>query len=100
MTDNCFLWLKTSSSLQLIQTTEYMNQHKFIELYILQRKLSFIKLCTQVNLVDVQNVSSLLNKFEVWVSCEELCDVFVPLFLIYFFKNGIQPFATFAEYWI
>ena len=52
----------------------------FIEL-LLQRKLSFIRVYNQVIqfggfLVHAQQFSRLLDKFEVWVSCEAVWDIF------------------------
>ena len=58
-----------------------LNQMNFIEL-LLQRKLPFIRVHTLKLfnlagfLAHVQQFSSLLDKFEVWVSCEAVCDIF------------------------
>ena len=45
----------------------------------------------------VQQFPRLLDKFEVWVSCEAVCDIFNQFFCL-IFLNGIQPFARFTEY--
>ena len=60
----------------------------FIEI-LLQQKLSFIKVYTQLFdlagfLAHVQQFSRLLDKFEVWVSCEALCDIFDQFFCLIF----------------
>ena len=39
----------------------------------------------------------LLNKFEVWVSCETVCDMFDQFFSL-ISQNEIQHFARFTEY--
>ena len=63
----------------------------FIEL-LLQRKLSFIRVHTQVIylagfLAHVQKFSRLLNKFEVWVACETVCDIFDHAVLLFDFSK-------------
>ena len=42
---------------------------------------------------QVQKCSRLLNKFEVWVSCETFCDVFVSIF-VWVFKMEFNHFFT------
>ena len=67
----------------------------FIEL-LLQRKLSFIRVYMQVIwwgfLAHVQQFSYLLNKFEVWVSFEAVCNILDRFFSL-IFQNEIQSFA-------
>ena len=48
-------------------------------------------------LVHVQKISRLLNKFEVWVSCEAVCNIFDRFFSL-IFQNEIQSFARITEY--
>ena len=69
----------------------------FIEL-LLQRKLSFIGVYTYVinfNLAGflayVQKFSRLLDKFEVSLSCEALCVIFLNGFSVWFFKTEFNP---------
>ena len=70
---------------------------------LLQRKLSLIRVYTQVNYLiwrvwaHVQQFYRLLDKFEVWISCwcEAVCNIFDQFFCLIY---GIQPFARFTEY--
>ena len=39
-------------------------------------------------LAHVQQFSRLLDMFDVWVSCEAVCDIFDQFFWLIFFKNG------------
>ena len=56
-----------------------------------------LKLCTLAGfLAHVKKFSRLLNKFEVWVSCEELSDIFIG-FSVCFFKTEFNPLSN---YWI
>ena len=72
----------------------------FFEL-LLQRKLSeydTLKLFSLAGfLVQVQQFSRLLGKFEVWVSYEAVCNIFDQFFCL-ILLNEIQSFARLTEY--
>ena len=88
-----------------------MNQNDFYWA-LLQRKLSFIlseytfKLFILVGfLVDVQQFSCILDKFEVWISYDQaVCNIFDQVFCL-IFKMEFNPLpdllnTEFNNYWL
>ena len=71
---------------QKIQTTEYANQNDYYWAFTPVKVVIYQSIHSKLVgfLAHVHKFSRLLYKFEVWVSCEAVCNVFDQFFSLVF----------------